>query len=49
MKYFKQNIDATVYVTLTLYQQQHPDDVLLLPTGKQSHLSTGPVEEDGGK
>ena len=37
------------YVTLTLCQQQHPDDVLLPPRGKQSHLFKGPTEEDGKK
>ena len=34
------------YVTLTLRQQQHPDDAQLLPRGKQSHISKGPIEED---
>ena len=34
------------YVTLTFCQQQHPDDVLLPPKGKQSHLSERPIEED---
>ena len=34
------------YVTLTLCQQQHPDDVVLPPRGIQSHLSEGPNEED---
>ena len=37
------------YVTLTLCQQQHPDDVVLPARGKQSHLSKGPNEADGGK
>ena len=35
------------YATLTLYQQQNPDDVVLPLKGKQSHLSKGPTEEDG--
>ena len=34
------------YVTLTLCQQQHPDDVVLPPRGIQSHLSEGLNEED---
>ena len=33
------------YVTLTLRQQHHPDDVLLPPTGKQIHLSKGPIKK----
>ena len=37
------------YVTLTLCQQQHPDDAVLLPRRKQSHLSEGPNEENGKK
>ena len=37
------------YVTLTLCQQQHPDDAVLPPRGKQSQLSEGPNEEDGRK
>ena len=37
------------YVTLTLCQQQHPGDVVLPSRGKQSHLSKGPNEADGGK
>ena len=37
------------YVTLTLCQQQHPDNVVLIARGKQSHLSEGLNEEDGGK
>ena len=37
------------YVTLTLCQQQHPDDVVLPPRGTQSHLSKGPIEKHGGK
>ena len=37
------------YVTLTLCQQQHPDDVLLPLRGKQSPLSKGPIEEDEGE
>ena len=41
MKYFKQYNYATVgeYSTLTLCPQQHPDDVVLTPRGKQSHMS----------
>ena len=30
-----------------LCQQQLPDDVLVPATGKQSHMSKGPIEEDG--
>ena len=37
------------YMTLTLCQQQQPDDVVLPPRGKQSHLPKGPNEEDGEK
>ena len=37
------------YVTLTLCQQQHPDDVMLPPKGKQSNLSKRTNKEDGGK
>lgn len=33
------------YETLTLSQQQHPVDVLLPPTGKQSYLSKGHIEK----
>lgn len=35
------------YETLTLSQQQHPVDVLLPPTGKQSYLSKGHIEKAG--
>ena len=36
-------------VTLTLCQQQHPDDVVLLPRRKQSHLPEGPNDENEKK
>ena len=37
------------YVTLTLCQQQHLDDVVLPARGKQSHLSKERNKEDGTK
>ena len=37
LKYLKQYIYATAFnVTVTLCQQEHPDDVVLPPRGKQS-------------
>ena len=37
------------YVSLSLWQQKPPDDVVLPHRGKQSHLSKGPIEKDEKK